>query len=281
MQNFTLHTHTVGFDGRNTPREMVARAAECGMHTIGVSNHFIVHPRIKESKMYAAACAKGHAWSDIYASSFDEVMARFIPHYAEMEQIADAAGIRVLRGMEVDWFNDDAWRRDFDAAVRVLRPDYLIGAKHFVELDGVLYNPHDMEHAAPELQDRLLAAYWDNIARAAHSGLFNWMAHLDLPKKVGLGRDEKWVAHENAALDAIADAHIAIEVNASGIARMSEPYPSARILCGVVARKIPVILSDDAHRTEQIGYNFDVAGAFARDAGVTNFATVDQILNIH
>ena len=48
MQNYTLHTHTVGFDGRNAVMEMVNRARELGLKTIGISNHFIVHLHIKK-----------------------------------------------------------------------------------------------------------------------------------------------------------------------------------------------------------------------------------------
>ena len=59
-QKFTLHTHTVGFDGRNSVEEMVKRAIELGFETIGFSNHFIVHPDIKNSKMYKYAVRDGY-----------------------------------------------------------------------------------------------------------------------------------------------------------------------------------------------------------------------------
>ncbi len=280
MQDFTLHTHSVGFDGHNTPAQMVARAAELGFRTIGISNHFIVHPRIKESQMYAAACTKGRAWSDIYSSSFDEVMARFVPHYADMASVAAASDIRVLRGMEVDWFDDDAWRAGFSAALRELKPDYLICAKHIVEFDGLLYNTHDMERAPVEIQNLVLAKYWENIGAAAKSGLFNFMAHLNLPKKVGLGDDAHWAAAENAALDAIARSNTAIEINTSGIGRFGTPYPSARILSGAAKRGVPILLSDDAHRAEQIGRDFDVAMSVAYATGVKRLASLDEILKL-
>ena len=51
IQDFTLHTHTIGFDGRNTPAEMAARVRELGMTALGVSNHFIVHPDITKTKL--------------------------------------------------------------------------------------------------------------------------------------------------------------------------------------------------------------------------------------
>ncbi len=280
MQDFSLHTHTIGFDGRNTAKEMVACASKLGLHAIGISNHFIVHPRIKESKMYAAACAKGHAYSDIYSASFDEVMARFVPHYAEMERLATTVGIRVLRGMEVDWFDDATWQAEFAKAIKILKPDYLIGAKHFVEMDGALYNPHDMANADSNTQHRLLGIYWDSVAKAASSGLFNWMAHLDLPKKVGLGLGDKWAMPENTALDTIAASGTGIEINVSGFGRCGEPYPSTRILRAAAARKIAIIISDDAHAAEQIGLNFDAADTFARSVAGLRFVNLDEILNI-
>ena len=81
-QDFTLHTHTIGCDGKNTPAEMVARATEMGMQAIGISNHFIVHPKIRESNFYPHAVRGGY--NQIYNSSFDEIMARFIPIYQEI-----------------------------------------------------------------------------------------------------------------------------------------------------------------------------------------------------
>ena len=68
MQNFSLHTHTIGFDGRNTEEEMLLKASEKGLKTIGFSNHFIVYPTIKEAKMYQYAVKGGY--DTIYTSSF-------------------------------------------------------------------------------------------------------------------------------------------------------------------------------------------------------------------
>ena len=46
VQDFTLHTHTIGFDGKSLIAEMAKRASELGFKTIGFSNHFILHPDI-------------------------------------------------------------------------------------------------------------------------------------------------------------------------------------------------------------------------------------------
>ena len=68
-QKYTLHTHTSGFDGKNTIAEMVACARDMGFNTVGISNHFIVHPNIKQSKMYPFSVHGGY--SNIYASAYE------------------------------------------------------------------------------------------------------------------------------------------------------------------------------------------------------------------
>ncbi len=275
MQKFTLHTHTIGFDGRDTPADMVACANKLGMHTIGISNHFIVYPGIESTPMFHAALERGY--STMYASSFDMALERFRPHYDELRNIK--SDVRILHGMEVDFFPGNAWRDGFDAACDTLCPDYKIGAAHFVEYGGRLCNSYDIKMATPDDQEQMTRIYWENIARAASSGLFNWMAHLDLIKCVDIARDEKWVPLENMALDAISAADIGVEINTKGISAVGEQYPSNRILRGCVGRGIPILVSDDAHRVGDIGRSFDVANDLISQIGIKNMPNVDEILN--
>ncbi len=278
MQDFTLHTHTIGFDGRNTPAQMINQARAAGMRAIGISNHFIVHPQIKDSDFYRAATARGY--NTIYAASFDEVMARFIPHYAELEKLAASADIKVYRGMEVDFFQNPDWRNEFLRACDVLRPDYLIGSAHFVYYDGMLRNVHDIQHATPEIQDAMLRTYWENVAAAGESGLFTWLAHLDLPKKCGLGLGADWTPIHADVVARIGAAGVGVEINTAAMDTLgSEPYPSKSILELVARHNIPVLISDDAHRVEHIGRHFERAEQFARGAGVKNFITLQKILD--
>lgn len=271
-QDFTLHTHSIGFDGRNTVAEMVARATELGFKTIGISNHFILHPEIKKTNFYPYAVSNGYP--EIYSSNFDELMARFIPHYQELSRVADTAKIRVLRGAEVDFFNTPDWRRDFERATKILRPDYLIGSCHFVSMNNRLCNVHDIAHADSDAQDKMLTLYWKNIQAAASTGLFSWMAHLDLPKKVGIGKSEKWSDLEQETIECLAKHNVAIEINTSFEA---EPYPSPRILNFVAKNNVPVLFSDDAHRTEQIGRRFDDAVRLCVNCGINNFFALGRI----
>lgn len=271
IQKYTLHTHTVGFDGRDTVQPMVNRARELGFNTIGISNHFIVNPLVKETQMYCYAVRGGY--SSMYSASFDEVLSRFIPHYEELRLVQERnPDMKILRGLEVDFFDDPQWRNGFDRAIKILSPDYLIGSTHFVADNGTLLNTHDWANADKETQDKWLKIYWKNVATAAGSGLFNWMAHLDLPKKVGLGRDAKWVELESRAIESIAKTKTAIEINTSFYRPdCYEPYPSNRILEMAAQNNVPVLLSDDAHIAKNIGRHFDEAQKLINDFNLKTY----------
>ena len=275
-QKFTLHTHTDLFDGKNTAQEMISAARDCGMTAIGISNHFIMHPDIENTKSFAAAQQRGY--SDMCMNDFDKLIDIFSRHYDELRQMATRHSIRILCGLEVDFFNTAEWHSGFARAIKALRPDYIIGSGHFIEYGGTLCNVHDMANADPETSDKMLQVYWTKIQQVAQSGLFDWLAHLDLPKKRGLGMDEKWCDIEAQTIQTIADANARIEINTKGFGLpCAEPYPSKRILQHVAQYNIPVLLSDDAHSVDQIGGHFDAAAQLCRDCGITNFYTPDCV----
>ena len=92
------------------------------------------------------------------------------------------------------------------------------------------------------------------------------MAHLDLPKKGGLGREEQWAEFENRAVEAAAKSKTGIEINTSFYRPFCyEPYPSIRILEMAQKNNVPVLISDDAHETGNVGRHFDEAQQLIRD----------------
>lgn len=269
IQNYSLHTHTIGFDGHNTVDEMVVRARELGWGALGISNHFIVHPTIKHACMYEYAVRGGYA--NIYSETFDEAINKFLPHYEYARKLRDRLDINLYLGMEVDFFNTPQWHRGFDRTIQILKPDYIIGSAHFVWHDNNLCNSHDIQNMDIKTRNLVLEKYWQNVQGAARSGLFNWLAHIDLMKKVGLGRDDIWRDIERETISVIKASHSAIEVN-TGLYKpdIYEPYPSARILKMVANAGVPVLLSDDAHRAEQLGRHFDTATDLVRQCGIKN-----------
>ncbi len=275
MQNFSLHTHTIGFDGQNSVEEMVSQAQNLGWSKIGISNHFIVHPDIKKAAMYEYALCGGY--SRIYSDSFDEAIDKFIHVYAQIDQMRQKAGLPILKGMEVDFFDTDEWRAGFEKAVDILKPDYVIGAAHFVQLGGKLLNTHDMKRADKQTQDLILKKYWHNVRQAAKSGYFDFMAHLDLPAKAGLGHSDEWRAEEQKTIHAIAACGVQVEINTSSLRKRPEVYPSCHIMKLLAKYGVPVLLSDDAHAASQLGWHYERAERLAREAGIKDFVYPVQV----
>ena len=279
IQNFTLHTHTIGFDGRDSAAEMVAVARSMGFKTIGISNHFIVHPDIQRSKLYGVAMAKGYA--SIYANCFEQAIEKFKSHYAELDRLQqENPDIKILRGMEVDYFHTNQWRDGFSAAHQILKPDYIIGASHFVEYNDFICNVHDMASVDPQTCDKMLVQYWKNIQNIAESNMFNWIAHLDLPRKRGLGTHKKWHGIQEEVVATIADKRTPVEINTGGYGiDLKQPYPCDNIQKMLAMYRVPVLLSDDAHNIAQIGRHFDTAECQASNNGIKNFVSLQKILD--
>lgn len=276
-QDFTLHTHTVGFDGKNTADEMINKAAECGMRTVGISNHFIVHPYVTQSAFYQHAVLGGYP--RIYNQTFDDALSEFRPHYDVLEMLAfhKQNNITVLRGIELDLFDSRTWHDGYKRMQRVLKPDYIIGACHLIEYGGRLCNIHDIKNASDDDQDKMLAAYWQKVQWIAQSGLCTFLAHIDLPSRLGLGCDEKWIDAEQKTTDIIAQAKIPVEINTALYKYGTHPHPSPRIMKMCADKKIPMFLSDDAHHVSHVCKHFAEAKAYADNFGV-NLVGLDKIL---
>lgn len=266
MQKFSLHTHTIGFDGRNTEEEMLVKAKELGWTHIGFSNHFIVHPSIKNAPMYKYALKGGY--QGIYSSTFDEAVERFSHHYQKIDKLRQETDIKILKGMEVDFFASSEWYDGFTKALDILKPDYLIGSAHFVEHKGVLYNSHDLKAASPIEQRQLLYRYWQNERAAAQSELFTFLAHLDLMKKVGLGQSDEWIEEEQKTIESIKKHGGRVELNTSYFKFGNEPYVSPRMMKMLAMTDVPVLISDDAHAAAQLGNHFQQAENMAKDNGI-------------
>ncbi len=104
--------------------------------------------------------------------------------------------------------------------------------------------------------------YFEHLAQAAETGLYDTLAHPDLvknesPREWLLARIEP---HIERALDRIAKTGVAMELNTSGVNKsLPEMNPGPRILELIRRRGIPVVIGADAHRPERVGDGYDVA----------------------
>ena len=179
-----------------------------------------------------------------------------------------ASGLKV--GIEADYVSGAEERiRD----LLETRPfDFVIGSVHFVGDSSVDQDRWDVWQAEGNDPDRVWARYFEQLAGAARSGLYDTMAHPDLVKVWGAARPgpERDPRHYyEPAVEAIAEAGVAVEVSTAGLRKpIGEMYPAATFAELCVEAGIPFTLSSDAHRPEEVGYAYDRALEFMRDLGI-------------
>ncbi len=104
--------------------------------------------------------------------------------------------------------------------------------------------------------------YYEHLAQAAESGLYDSLAHPDLVKNE---RPEEWQTDrlleciENS-LGRIARTGVAMELNTSGLLKPAkEMNPGGFLLKEMKKHNIPVTLGADAHRPDRVGDHFKEA----------------------
>ena len=107
----------------------------------------------------------------------------------------------------------------------------------------------------------------------AEAGVFNIVAHIDLPKKFGYMPSHVPQREIDAALDAIAEAGLVVELNTAGWHKpCADAYPSTDIVGACFARNIPVTISADAHQGDHLLRDFENAARRLQDAGYDRVA---------
>ena len=257
MADYHIHTRLCRH-AEGEPREYVERAIALGLPELGFADHL----------PFVAGWLPNHDVADDFAMGLDE-----LDGYVSMVQ--DLAreyrdDLRILLGIEADYIEQTL---DETAAVLEQYPfDYVIGSVHIIGDRFPFDHPKLRDQVADYGVDRIHLESLELVARAAGSGLFDVMGHIDQAKVFGLRpSDEEAVAAAVAvALRAIAAAGVAMELNTAGWRKPAgEAYPAPRILREAADLHIPLTFGSDAHRPADVGYAFERAAALARDAGYT------------
>ena len=212
-------------------------------------------------------------FSDHAPMGFDPKYRMSFEQMAEYESAVKAAQkkyrnrIEIRLGYEVDWLPGYMDERVLNADV-----DYLIGSVHFIDKWG-FDNPEFIGRYESADLEAIWRDYFDLVKQMAESKLFDIVGHLDLIKVfkfIPKGDIRPFAA---SALDAIAKADMAIEINAAGFRKpVGEAYPSQRLLEMAFERGIPITFGSDAHKPEQVGYKMAEIHALAKAVGYTEAA---------
>jgi histidinol-phosphatase (PHP family) len=156
--------------------------------------------------------------------------------------------------------------------------DYVVGSIHFVGDESLDTEEFSIwtKTASP---DRVWTRYFEMLAEAAQSGLFDILAHPDLVKVWGRDRpipDGDLRRFYYPAMEVIADCDVAVEVSTAGFRKpVAEIYPAPAFLEMVVDAGKPIALSSDAHTPDLLGHEYKRAVKLLDSLGVKEIAVFE------
>jgi histidinol-phosphatase (PHP family) len=157
--------------------------------------------------------------------------------------------------------------------------DYVVGSIHFVgdqSLDTEEFSIWTQTASA----ERIWRRYFEMLAEAAQSGLFDILAHADIVKVWGKDRplpEGDLRRFYYPAMEVIADCDVAIEISTAGFRKpVGEIYPAPAFLEMAIDAGKPLALSSDAHVPEQLGYEYDRALELLDSLGVKEIAVFES-----
>jgi histidinol-phosphatase (PHP family) len=189
-----------------------------------------------------------------------------IDPYVEAIVEAKSRGLPVRLGVEVDYYpGREEELRD------VLAPypwDFVLGSIHYLDGLGIDVEPTLVDALGPAEAYR---RYFDVLAQAAETGLFDSLAHPDLIKFFAGVIDwdrESFLGR----LDGVC-----LEVSSAGLRKPhGRLYPEPELLAAARAAGVGITLASDAHEPADLGRDLDLAAQHARDAGYESITAFED-----
>jgi len=240
------HTHSLYCDGKSTLEEHVREAEKQGLLQLGFSSHSPV------------------PFENSFAISEEK-----LPEYIqEIDQLQQKTDVKLLKSLECDFI--PGMTVDFAERQKVCGLDYIIGGVHLVRPphgDGLWF----IDGSKQEIYDDGLRDLFDNNIKAAVTTFWEQtfemletqkmdiIAYFDKIKMHNRDRffteDETWYkVLADKAIQLIKRHDVIIEVNTRGLykKRCDHFYPSTELLMKARKADIPVLISSDAHKAEEL-----------------------------
>ena len=140
-------------------------------------------------------------------------------------------------------------------------------------LAGIAVTDHFPFYWLPrERHDPTLAMTPEEFPRyvdaAARSGLFDVLAHLELPRKFGFRPTRPFAGRQDEVVAAVAASGCAVELSSAGRRKpVGENYPATALVRELVASGVALVLSSDAHVPGEVGLGFSDLATAAKATG--------------
>ena len=258
-----LHTHTIYCSGNASVDEMCAAAIMKGFSSIGFSEQIYIDFD-KDNSMPVCDTK----------SYINEVLS------VKKELCGD---LDVFLGCEYDYFSSGVDLSDFE---------YIIGAVHYVEKDGVIICADEEEHSVVRFVNehfggdfyKYCKAYYEYVAKLCDKVDFDIIAHFDLVTKYNDGgkyfdeTSSKYMIPALEAAEHLIKKGKLFEINTSGLYRggRKRMSPGKMLLATIKNFGGNVVISSDSHDIKSLGYKFGEALEFAKEC---NFKSVKYFSN--
>jgi histidinol-phosphatase (PHP family) len=251
---FNLHTHTNYSDGSSDPEDYIKEAIHQGFNTLGFSDHspvpFENNFAIREPEL------------EEYVNTILRLREQYLVP-------------SILLALEIDFIPGITLPIEH---YRKLYPfDYFIGSVHLVKneqsgnlwfIDGPDISIYDngLKEIFSGDTRKAITAYYRQVQEMIITQRPDIVGHLDKIKMYNRNRffseEESWyVKLVEETLDLSSNAGCVIEVNTRGIykKRSDTLFPGKEILKKILQRNIPVTITSDAHKPQELSLGFKEA----------------------
>lgn len=249
------HTHSTYCDGKDTLATYVKAAEERHFNQLGFSSHSPLP----------------------FENNFSILESRLTPYCEEIDQLQQQTSIQLLKALECEFVPGMSY--DFQYLKQKWNLDYVIGGVHLVRpqhgdelwfIDGPDRDIYDQGLTQFFNRNIRLAvtAFWEQTFEMLETQQMDIIAHFDKIKMHNQHRffqeDEKWyVTLADKALQLIKEYDVIVEINTRGLykKRCDDFYPGTDLLLKARKLDIPVVISSDAHKADELDLYFNEAAA--------------------
>lgn len=252
------HIHPdFSFDAEGTIDQFCETAIKKGLTEICFTTHYDTDSRLpdfhRQMRINGELVPVSVDNIGAYVSAVTEAADKYIGHE-----------LLVQCGLEIGYFPgcEDEIRK----LVNKYEFHYIIGSVHQVA-DIDICNEKSMMSAPSKYElDQFADMVFEDLIKSAQCGLFNTLGHIDMYKKYGLKAYGEKInnIHEgriDKLFQAISENGCGLEINTSSIRRgFSEYFPSMAIINAARSAGVRIVaVGSDAHRPDEVAYDFDGA----------------------
>ena len=272
MNLFNFHTHTSYCDGNSEPEAYVKQAIALGFHSLGFSGHAPI------------PLENGFAIKEEELQAYCNTIRKLKEKYSDV--------IHIYLSLEIDYITGIT--KDFQDFRNSCNLDYTIGSVHLVVnpenknqlwfIDGgniAMYDEGLQKLFNGDIKNAV-KAYYHQINQMIITQNPDIMGHFDKIKMNNKNRfftqTEKWYKDlVNETISIIKEQESIVEVNTRGLykKRSDELFPGIPILKELHRLKIPITISADAHKPEELNLYFNETADILKEIGFNTVMLFD------